>query len=234
MINEPNSESEVKQVTDMEKQQLGSTQSCLLTRPMVRSEQRVQIDRTELVSVVAPVVIDRLDQQDGLTHINIDRLAHTQLGVMLTHTHRAPFKHPQFGEFLSVEGYIGFIRSGGRNALHRDTFGMNARHLSQNQEMIFVQGFREFVMEANYLKIMQSPELKELFVQSELPFDHYYVVEKEDRIDRPHNATWLIAGFENLRKTMQRGEIYRAPSYEAVEAAGRTYEQLLRSKSAPN
>jgi hypothetical protein len=229
MVNEPKHGTEVKQVTNMEKQQGGATQSCLLTRPSSQSTQRVPVERIEKPSVAVPASIQRLDQQDGLTHINIDRLAHTQLGVMLTHTHRSPFEHPKFGCFLSVEGYIGFIRSGGRNALHRDTFGMNARHLSQNQEMIFVQGFREFVMEANYLKIKQTPELCELFLKSTLPFDHYYVIEKEDRIDRPHNASWLIESFENLRKTMKRGEVYRAPSYEAVEAAGRTYNQLMQS-----
>jgi hypothetical protein len=157
---------------------------------------------------------------DGVTHINIDKKGHTELGQMLTHMARSQFDHPEFGPFQSVEGFIGFIRSGAKDDQFHYVHGMNARYRAKNQDSDFIRGFREIVMEANYLKIVQNESLLKAFRDSTLPFDHYYCLANNGRPVQPRNAQWIIPGFEELRRLIKAGEPYPKVDYSGVAEIG--------------
>lgn len=153
---------------------------------------------------------------DGITHINIDKKGRTELGRQLTHMSRSSFSHPEFGPFQSIEGFIGFIRSGAKDDQFHYVHGMNARFRAKNQDSDFILGFREIVMEANYLKITQNEFLLQLFRQSELPFDHYYLLDS-GRPVKPRNAEWIIPGFEELRRLIREGKPHPKVDYSGIQ-----------------
>lgn len=198
------------------------TQTCGLTmsRPGARTQSPV-VTAADLFKTPEASFAD----EDGVKHINIDRNAKTELGKTLTHLHRADFTHPYFGPFLSVEGLIGFIRSGGKDAQFHYLHGMDARYRSKKLDTRFIRGFREVVMEANYLKIIQNTELHAKFLASTLPFEHYYMFQPAaDRTGhrpdaypiRPQNASWLIPSFDALRSLMQAGGQPEQADYSGV------------------
>jgi hypothetical protein len=157
---------------------------------------------------------------DGVTHINIDKRGRTELGQMLTHMSRSQFDHPEFGPFQSVEGFIGFIRSGATDDQFHYVHGMNARYRAKNQNSDFIRGFRELVMQANYLKIVQNDSLRRAFRDSMLPFDHYYLL-GNGRPVQPRNAQWIIPGFEELRRLIKADQPYPTVDYTGVQEIGR-------------
>jgi hypothetical protein len=156
---------------------------------------------------------------DGITHINIDKRGRTELGQLLTHMARSQFDHPEFGPFQSVEGFIGYIRSGGKDDQFHYVHGMNARYRAKNQDSDFIRGFREIVMEANYLKIVQNESLLKTFKDSVLPFDHYYCL-PNGRPVQPRNAMWIIPGFEELRRLIKTGQPYPKTDYSGIFEIG--------------
>ena len=198
-------------------------QSCALThtRPMPY----VGLHQSNVME--AEVEMNTLDdapkgkvELDGITHINIDKRGRTELGQMLTHMARSQFDHPEFGPFQSVEGFIGFIRSGAKDDQFHYVHGMNARYRAKNQDSDFIRGFRELVMEANFLKIVQNESLRVAFKDSELPFDHYYLL-GNGRPVQPRNAQWIIPGFEELRRLVKAGLVYPKVDYSGVFEIGR-------------
>lgn len=199
-------------------------QSCALTHTP-RSIAYVDLHESNVME--AEVDMDTLDdtakrkvELDGVTHINIDKRGRTELGQMLTHMARSQFDHPEFGPFQSVEGYIGFIRSGAKDDQFHYVHGMNARYRAKNQDSDFIRGFRELVMEANYLKIVQNETLRQAIKASALPFDHYYLL-SNGRPVQPRNAQWIIPGFEELRRLVKADLPFPPVDYTGVAEIGR-------------
>lgn len=194
-------------------------QSCALTKNQGHTEE-IQQDQESNEGMHAEQRVKyncptRADS-DGITHINIDRYGMTELGRMLTHMYHLPFVHPEFGPFRSVEGFIGYIRSGGKDSQFHYAHGMNARYRSRNQSSEFISGFRQIVMEANYLKITQNEQLRDLMINSDLPFDHYYLFGPHGNPVRPRNASWLVPSFEELRDMLKEGKSYPPVDYTDV------------------
>jgi hypothetical protein len=199
-------------------------QACALTqtRPMLfvgLDQSNVAEAEVEMNTMMDDAPRTKVDQ-DGVGHINIDKKGRTELGRMLTHMARSQFDHHEFGPFQSVEGFIGFIRSGAKDDQFHYVHGMNARYRAKNQDSDFILGFREIVMEANYLKIMQNESLLAIFKASTLPFEHYYLLEN-GRAVQPRNAQWIIPGFEEIRRIIQAGESYPKVDYSGVLEIGR-------------
>jgi hypothetical protein len=46
-----------------------------------------------------------IPEEDGVTHINIYSKGKTELGRWLTNFSYSPFNHPEYGKFLSMEGF---------------------------------------------------------------------------------------------------------------------------------
>lgn len=161
--------------------------------------------------------------QDGVTHINIDAYAKTELGRMLVHKFSARFEHPTFGRFKSVEGFWGFIRDGARDDRWRYVSGMTAKRETRNLGSRYVANFHQIIMEANFFKVSQNEAIKELMMASTLPFEHYYIYRSEEMTPdnpgvptRPQIASWLTRGFEDIRKMLLNGTRPEKPDYSDV------------------
>ena len=161
--------------------------------------------------------------QDGVTHINIDSYAKTELGRMLVHKFPAKFEHPTFGRFKSVEGFWGFIRDGARDDQWRYLSGMPAKRETRNLGPRYITNFHQIIMEANFYKVDQNEAIKALMLASSLPFDHYYIFRSDEMADdnpglptRPQIAPWLIRGFEEIRQLLKDGKRPEKPDYSDV------------------
>lgn len=168
------------------------------------------------VSIMDPDRPRSLADDDGVTHINIDLRAKTKLGRQLSHVYRLQYEHPEFGPFVSIQGLIGFIRSGCMDDQFHYLAGMAARDRSLATNSDFILGFREIVMEANYFKIVQNDELRKLFVESTLPFDQYYLHDITQRPIHTPAASWVLPGMETIRQLLKENRPYPTVSYEGV------------------
>lgn len=160
---------------------------------------------------------------DGQTHINIDRLAKTSLGQQLNSMALSPFVHPEFGSFASVEGFVGYIRSGMENDQCRMIYGLKSRYVSRRQNFGAIPGYREIVLEAHYQKIRQNQGLLPLVRESVLPFEHYYV--NEHGVLTPQtDSYWFVPGMEYIRRLIKLDQPYPRPSYNGL------YEAIARAR----
>ncbi|BDD79564.1 hypothetical protein [Burkholderia phage FLC9] len=169
------------------------------------------------------VPVHPLVLEDGVKHINIDTYAKTDLGKMLVHKYPAPFEHPKFGRFRSVEGFWGYIRTGAREDRWRYLSGMPAKRETRNLDKRWIKNFHQIIMEANFHKVNQNEDIKKLMLASTLPFDHYYIFRSEQMKPddpglptRPQIASWLCEGFEDIRRLLREGKQPEVPDYEDV------------------
>jgi hypothetical protein len=155
----------------------------------------------------------RIDE-DGVRHINIHPEGNTELGKLLSHFPHTPFTHPFLGPFRSMEGFWYYMRSGenlvpagDRDDQLRYLIGYSAKAHGKNRPLVRYPDFREDVMAANYQKIIQNVELKEMVIESELPFVQYYVVKKSGMIVKPLEHEWLCEGFEKIREALKFDQV---------------------------
>ena len=161
-------------------------------------------------------------EDDGVTHCNIWLHGQTKLGKMLSHFYECPFKHPVFGHFTSMEGFWQYIQveESESDIIERRELAESLRYLvgmaakKKGSQLTWrrVDKFHEIINAANYYKINQHPELRQLFIESELPFSYYYVhtPKGELAIIKPRAITppgyeWLVDGFEENRRMMRDG-----------------------------
>lgn len=160
------------------------------------------------IKTTKPNLIPALNQSsiDGAHHINIWEHGDTELGVGLAHMSDAPFEHPEFGPFKSVEGFWQWLRDANHDDRHRTSSGWGAKAYSRNKTVCFVDNFRYKIMMANWYKVQSYDYFKNEIKNSELPFEMYYVYKGEDSVKvRPSPAYWLIAGFEEIRRALKEG-----------------------------
>lgn len=149
--------------------------------------------------------------QDGITHINIFSKGSTELGRKLSHFAYAPFIHPYFGPFKSMEGFWYYIRAVEPDDKLRELVGHEAKFYGREKETKFLNNFQEIIMDANYQKIEQNPDIKKLMLESTLPFDHYYTFgPKQVRLSQ---FIWLIEGFESIRTAIKNNQPYEEVDY---------------------
>jgi len=166
-----------------------------------------------------PEVVTR----DGVDHINIDLRGQTELGRDLCHIAAIGFRHPVFGPFGSVEAYWAWLRYPFPQDRERFRFlhGMKAKKASNYQGGRKIKDFRALIIEATYLKIVQHEHIYEMFVNSDLPFDHYYIeISKTVPVIgvqvRPQISGWLVSGLTELRTQLKNGIAPKTPNYEGV------------------
>lgn len=144
--------------------------------------------------------------KDGIDHINIYSKGETVLGRYLSNFTYSPFKHPFDGEFKSVEGYWYYNLTGDEE--QRNLYGFKAKERGRNY-------LKEINPEGNDWQVAHlsiklaliskltqcEPEMLALFIQSNLPFRHYY--KYGDKIIEPERGGWIVEFFEDLRKLLQ-------------------------------
>lgn len=146
--------------------------------------------------------------KDGIDHINIHPLAKTELGRLLSHFLHTPFTHPYFGHFYSMEGFWYFARNGFTDSRLRYLSGFRAKQAGQEmKEYKAYDNFKEDIIAANYQKIIQHENIREMMIASELPFDQYYINRPNDFHITARSAGWLVPGFEEIRQALKEGVV---------------------------
>lgn len=168
-------------------------------------------------------------QGDGIDHINIWGQAQTDLGKLLAHGAKVSFKHRIFGRFSCLESFWHWVRSDEHDDRIRTMTGKSLQEFVTKLTRQNVVNFRAIIMDANYQKVKQYPEIQQAMVESTLPFDCYYVYKRETTIPiRTNFASWVIDGFEEIRTALKE---QREPNFAFLldNRDENMYEQLLAS-----
>lgn len=112
-------------------------------------------------------------QEDGKDHINVFSKGTTLLGRKLSNFARTPFILPLAGRFESVEAFWYWWISGGKS--QKNTYGFIAKQNGMKYKQVR-EIPNESLLKAIYKrKLEQNPELKQMFLENQLPFTHYYI-----------------------------------------------------------
>lgn len=161
--------------------------------------------------------------KDGETHINIDARARTRLGQTLTSLHPSRFVHPEFGPFTSIDGFLTFLRSDCSNDSLRWVHGMDAKHESRKVPTRKINNYSDILLEAYFLKFDQSPEIRQMLIDSTLPFDHYFIMKprsiKDDgqsQMIRPAASQYVVSIIDEVRNLLKEGATPPIPDYSDI------------------
>lgn len=145
---------------------------------------------------------------DGKLFINIYSKGATRLGRLLTNLADVPVEHPVYGRFRTAEGLWYYLKTGCNCEALRSMSGFDAKKVGREREVVWLDCFQEEFKIAVKWKIEHHEELRMLFVESTLPFEHYYVYESKrpdvpSKVIEPSDVKWLTEYFEELRKVMR-------------------------------
>lgn len=178
-------------------------------------------------------------EDDGSTHINIYSQGKTKLGRKLSHFAKTPFRHPFFGPFESMEGFWYYMRGvkivdgkEQRDDQLRYLCGFEAKQYGRQLKAKWYDDFWEDILAANYQKIIQNEEIRDMMINSTLPFKHYYVFGPHKVVINARDHEKLTEGMEEIRRALVEDrpskEWERAEKrYVAMSSSGR----LLNSPS---
>lgn len=145
--------------------------------------------------------------EDGITHLNIWTKAKTQLGQDLSHFAGLCINHPQYGYFRTLEGFWHWLATGKEHDIFRRLDGWAAKVESRNgHERLNVNNFEEEIRKANRLRIEQHPFLKEMLIDSTLPFEHYYIY--NNAVTTLDQLRWIPKMLEELRSELQLNKVF--------------------------
>lgn len=152
---------------------------------------------------------------DGITHLNVYTKAKTALGLELTNFARKPFRHPLLGFFESSEGLHYFLKTGRNFKEFRNLWGYKAKELGVQlcrdpNNIVLDYQFDWMFRIGLVAKITQNPELFERFIESELPFTHYYYYGDPDSLDKckvvnAKETGTLVTDLEDIRTFLKAG-----------------------------
>jgi hypothetical protein len=169
--------------------------------------------------------------RDGEDHINLWEEGEVELGRILSHRYELEFDHTQLGRFKTMEALDRYVMSRDRDDRIRNLTGPALKKFAKNLVLAPVINFRAIVMDANWQRIKQYPDLATAVKESTLPFDVYYIIRDSGVRVRPARASWFLAGYEELRRALKED---REPNFDFLKDnkdAG-TYEFIHR-KAAP-
>jgi predicted NAD-dependent protein-ADP-ribosyltransferase YbiA (DUF1768 family) len=136
-----------------------------------------------------------------MDHINIFSKSESMLGRLLSNFAHTPFTSRD-GRFESVEGYWFWLLT--PHAKDRETlrslYGFKAKQLGQSlspNRALMNLSFNHSICWALKAKCEQTPELRNLLIQSSLPFTHYYQY-GDKKI--PAGYEWLCRAWERIRQ----------------------------------
>lgn len=145
---------------------------------------------------------------DGVTHINIDAGAKTELGRLLCNFAHTNFEHKKYGPFASIEGFWHWIRDkkedGSIDAI-RSLYGNAAKNFVKNRKgFLFVDNFKSEIVCAIYYKVVQNQKLYDLLLNSELPFQMYYQFGPNKVKINVTTGRWICKGVELIRQHIKQ------------------------------
>ena len=153
--------------------------------------------------------------EDGVSHINIHyNLSLTKVGRMLSSYFVAPFKHPYFGPFRSIEGFTLYVKTGCCDDTFRNVTGAQAKLYYRCQtlsgklvnQIIDECEQERIMMLAVFAKLEHNPVIATLLMESTLPFDYYYLFGSGKIPIRPQDGAVLTNSLMKLRSLMCSGQ----------------------------
>lgn len=123
--------------------------------------------------------MDVFGTEDTVTHYNVYSNARSELGRKLSNFAKSPFKHPVYGDFVSMEGFHYWLSTGMKSARLREVYGMEAKNLGRAHKKVEMDDdvFKQRCLEALHCKLRDNPEIYQLLMESDTkkPLTHYYV-----------------------------------------------------------
>lgn len=142
--------------------------------------------------------------RDGVDHINIFESATTDLGRCLSHSNQLRFNHKLYGGFSNIESFWYYIRSEEHDDRVRKLTGNKLKAFADEMTPRRVKNFMAIILDANWQRVLQYPELKEAIKENTLPFECYSYLKRQDGIrQRPPHAHWMIPLFEEISKAIK-------------------------------
>jgi len=153
-------------------------------------------------------------EDDGITYINIYSKAKTELGKFLSNFYECDIK-TEDGEFKSIEGYWFWLTCipNSETDLLKKLSGNAAKKLGTNLKKIYPANFDTETNEIFQDKIklairykIENSSYKNEFIESTLPFEHYYVM--YGKVVKPKQHQWVIKFIEEYRKELKWQETF--------------------------
>lgn len=143
--------------------------------------------------------------RDGVDHINIYSKANTSLGRDLSNFADIGFKHPDYGQFRTVEGFWYYVSTGFKYEQLRTMSGPEAKKFGKEIPKVPIDCFEGLIISAIQAKISQSPELYLNLKNSILPFTHYYYYGNIDnpKVIFPKGAEFIVEYLTKFRSLIQ-------------------------------
>ena len=131
---------------------------------------------------------------DGVTHIDIYSKGKTELGRWLTNFSYSPFNNPEYGKFLSMEGFWYWVSTGMKEERFRTLVGFKAKELGKTMKVVDVgEEFESIIKQGIRQKLISDKaKLREL-LECNLPLAHYYV----------YGGKCVSAGYEWITKYIE-------------------------------
>lgn len=147
-------------------------------------------------------------KNDGIDHINIYTRGKTRLGRLITNLSDVPVTHPTYGRFRTAEGLWFYLKSGKAHEELRAMSGFEVKRYARGLVNVWNKEFQAEFKQGLKQKILDHSELRDLFVESTLPFTHYYVYESkrpdvEPKVVVPKDSVWMIEYIEALREELK-------------------------------
>jgi hypothetical protein len=158
------------------------------------------------------------DMHDGENCINVWIHGATKLGRGLDKAANLPFKHNKLGPFASIDGIWNYLLSGTFDDrlryLHGRILVKKAREFVREKDNIkqpVCINFRAAILDSTRQKIIAYPELMEMIIISELPFDCWFVDRRTKVKQRPVlYSSWFTNGLEEIRSAFKED---RSPDF---------------------
>tara|TARA_B100000700_G_scaffold331722_1_gene467541 strand:- start:20914 stop:21459 length:546 start_codon:yes stop_codon:yes gene_type:complete len=154
-------------------------------------------------------------KNEGKDHINAYSKSLTSLGKKLTNFYHAPFEHPKYGKFNSVEGLWYYLKTGRVFNQFKSLSGYAAKKEGQkiqksigfsdrSDETYISEDFKNDIKEGIRAKFRDNVNLLNELIDCDLPIAHYYYFgdpEKDNvKIKDLSQYKWVIDEIEKIRE----------------------------------
>lgn len=142
-------------------------------------------------------------QNDGITHINVYSKGKTDVGRWASNFQLAPFSHPKYGRFSSVEAlwyWLSVPETEPARDILRFSHGTEAKKLGRRlrgQDWVRTPNFEADIKAGIRAKYEAHPAELEALRATALPLAHYYVM--YGKIFYVPDADWILAELDAIR-----------------------------------
>ena len=147
---------------------------------------------------------------ETIDHINIYSKSRSPLGRALSNFFHSNFKHPQHGNFASVEGFYYWLLTGEKYDDIRELHGYIAKRYGETLPVVrkLDKKFKLEIQEAIAYKIIQNLYIQKLLINSTLPLAHYYyygdAMHKPKIVDRYKEHSYMVHAIEEIRVNLKK------------------------------